>query len=338
MSCTSRGAGRRPARAAGRRHGQSLIEFAVVALVTYLLLAAIITFGFMFYAAQGTQSTADFLARELSRAPLPAGKVDLRNVLYGNPADPSLALSPAEQDAIWQFRARVFDPHYLVLAQADVLDEVNGGLDQAFVGSLPIVNQQLIPLMINDQLEEVRYFRYPGAVYQDSDPADDPRPPAPAATGLLVRIPMVVSRGEFGVEEIDWRAVVEPVLDASGNDAFPVTSAQMGLVALRLNYPVQSSVMSSFRHDAAAPDYPFEPTIGRPNAADDGAVTNGGGPWAPDGPLVASDNEFGAYAGAFGLGRQVAFASEQFRGTAAGVRPFRRVISAQAVYRREVFN
>ena len=48
-----------------RRHnraGQSLVEFAVVSLVLYMLLAAILTFGHMLYVAQGLQGAAD-LAR-----------------------------------------------------------------------------------------------------------------------------------------------------------------------------------------------------------------------------------------------------------------------------------
>jgi hypothetical protein len=81
--------------------------------------------------------------------------------------------------------------------------------------------------------------------------------------------------------------------------------------------------MSSFRPNPAGP---FEPTIGSPNIADDSAVN----PGAPLGDLVASDRPYGPYAGLYGLGQQAAFATP--------VRPFRRVVSAQAVYRREIFD
>src|SRR5580698_4608510 len=54
------------------RRGQSLVEFALVALVVYLLFAAIIEFGRLFFGAQTIQSVADFTARELSRAPISA--------------------------------------------------------------------------------------------------------------------------------------------------------------------------------------------------------------------------------------------------------------------------
>jgi hypothetical protein len=332
----------RASRNARQRRGQSLIEFALVALVTYLLLAAIITFGFYFYAAQGSQTTVDFLARELSRSPLPATKVTQFDVFYSDPAAEQSTgemLTPEEQNSVLQFRRRVYDDHYLVLRQDDVLDAINGGYNQSFVGRLPIVNQQLIPLMISDSIGGVRYFRYPGAVYQ-REPTIILLDPPP--TGYSVRIPIVVGRGELGVETINWVPVVEPVRDGENVDPFPINanSLQQGLVALRINYPVQSGAMSSFRRDPSAPDYPFEPTIGRPNAADDSAVVDNGGQWAPPpSSLVSTDSTtgFGTYAGPYGLGKQAAFGSPQFIGTATGVRPFRRVISAQAIYRREVF-
>ena len=55
-----------------RRHdaGQSLVEFGLVALVSYLLLAAIIEFGRVLFAAQLVQDAARVGARELSLTPL----------------------------------------------------------------------------------------------------------------------------------------------------------------------------------------------------------------------------------------------------------------------------
>ncbi len=53
------------------RRGQSLVEFAVVALVLYMILAAILTFGHAIYAAQGLQTAADLAAKEDTHAPLP---------------------------------------------------------------------------------------------------------------------------------------------------------------------------------------------------------------------------------------------------------------------------
>jgi hypothetical protein len=129
----------------------------------------------------------------------------------------------------------------------------------------------------------------------------------------------VVSYGADGAETIvSWFDVVEPV-DAA-NDPFPVSSK--GLVALRINYPFQSASMSGFRpqDDPLAVPGPENPVI--PIEADDTGLGGTSG-------AVSSDFEYGPYAGTHGLGRQAAWAKD--------VRPFRRVITAQAVYRREVF-
>ena len=58
-------------RCAGRS-GQAIIEFAVVGIVFYLLLAAILTFGHALYVAQGLQTSVDLASREISRTPLAA--------------------------------------------------------------------------------------------------------------------------------------------------------------------------------------------------------------------------------------------------------------------------
>ena len=63
---------RRSSRSGRPRSGQSLVEFAVVALVMHMMLAAILTFGHTLYVAQGLQTAADLGAREISRTPLPA--------------------------------------------------------------------------------------------------------------------------------------------------------------------------------------------------------------------------------------------------------------------------
>jgi hypothetical protein len=67
------------------------------------------------------------------------------------------------------------------------------------------------------------------------------------------------------------------------------------------------------------------PNIGNPIDAQDGAVQELNA--APGTTL--DDGAVGPYAGAFGLGRQFALAGRT-------VRPFRKLISVQAMYRREV--
>ena len=299
--------------AAGRnRRGQSLVEFAIVALVLYMLLAAILTFGHMLYVAQGLQGAADLAAREISRTPLGA--------------------TLSFDDAVFndeKVKARIYDPKYLVF-DLDTLASGESFFD--IVRNWPLLNQQLATLMIVDRPDlngdgtpDRNFIRYPGALLIDSTGNSE----------YTVGIPLVTTRAGDGVETIRWVNVIEEIKPDGATSPFSVASDQRGIVALRINYPFQSASMSSFRPNAAGP---FEPTIGQPNAADDGAVTQlnaapGGLTGAPlsDGELYA-----GTYGGQFGLGAQGAMGSQELTG-GRPVRPYRRVISAQAIYRREVF-
>jgi len=299
------------------RAGQSLVEFAVVSLVLYMLLAAILTFGHMLYVAQGLQGAVDLAAREISRTPLPAATT-LEAVL----ADGSL-------DVIYNEDNLVFD-----------LDTLGPGLSffQDVVSGWPVLNQQLATLMIVDRPDfdgdgtpDRNFIRYPGALLID----------ATKTSGYTVGIPLVTTRAADGVETIRWIPVVEEIepTDTTDpkHDPFSVNNTvTRGIVALRINYPFQSASMSSFRPNATGP---FEPTIGQPNAADDGGVIQLN--TAPGGitgaPLSDGEHYAGTYGGQFGLGAQGALGSAQLTG-GRPVRPFRRVISAQAIYRREIFS
>jgi len=288
------------------RSGQSLVEFAVVAFVLYMLLAAILTFGHALYVAQGLQGAADLAAREISRTPLPA-VTTFETVL----ADGSL-------DSVYQDDFLVFD-----------LDSLGGqSFFEDIVPGWPLVNQQLATVMIVDRPDfdgdgnpDANLIRYPGALLSD--------PSTP--TGYTVGIPLVTDRDATGSETIRWVNVVEEIENDANLDPFSVASPQQGIVALRINYPFQSASMSSFQPNLAGP---FEPTVGNRNVASDGGVTetNAGdrpGDFIPQ-PLIGGDNYAGTYGGQYGLGAQGAFGQT--------VRPFRRVISAQAIYRREVFS
>lgn len=300
------------------RAGQSLVEFAVVALVLYMLLAAILTFGHALYVAQGLQGAVDLAAREISRAPLPADET-FEDVLDSG------ALGPSDQN--------IFDDDFLVF-------DLNSLGDQNFftdiVPTWPRLNQQLATLMIVDRPDfdgdgsaDANLIRYPGALLED----------ASTPTGYTVGIPLVESRSTTGVESIRWIPVVEeidtensPADDSGANpDPFRVSSNAKGVVALRINYPFQSASMSSFRRTTANP---YDPTIGNPNVANDGGVVELNAADRP-GALVGQPLEVdriyaGTYGGKYGLGVQGAMGMT--------VRPYRRVISSQAIYRREVFS
>ena len=300
------------------RRGQSLVEFALVALVVYLLMAAIITFGFALFAAQTNQQVVDVAAREISRTPIPlqfaatGGTIKLEDVLYGNAnANPELT----------DVRSRVFDEHYLAL---DVTGMDATGI-RTLIGQLPVVNQMLTTLMFVDEVDGQQIMRYPGTLINDTESSDDPTGPSPS--GFLVRIAATDGRH---ADVIDWVRAFEPLSEddrtgAANPGPYELTSADRGVVSLRLNYPFQSAVMSSFRNDPDADDYPFDETIGRRNTVAGAQVV----PLPNNATAAPIDRTTGPYAGDIGLGSQGAFAEE--------VRPFTKLIVNQAVYRREVF-
>lgn len=302
------------------RRGQALVEFAIVALLMYLFLAAILTFGFLFYSAQTVQQAADLGARELSRAQLPA----------------SITFEEAIQDAA--VTGPVYDPDLLVF-DLDTLGSRNFFED--IVPMWPILNQQLASLMIVDRPvfddnSSANLLRYPGALITSDT----------SSTGYSVAIPLVETRGSDGTETIRWVPVVEEIDTESSNDNAGInpdpfsldnTSStgdpvvHRGIVALRINYPFQSASMSGFREN---PEGQFEANGLNPNAANDDEVVDTVNPGDRGGDLVGqkaqSGNAYaGTYGGTFGLGVQGALGRR--------VRPFRKLISAQAIYRREVF-
>jgi len=298
------------------RRGQSLVEFAVIALVLYMLLAAILTFGHMLYVAQGLQGAADLAAREIAKTPLQP------NVSF------ETAFTDGSLDSIYREEHLVFD-----------LDTLGPGESffEDIVSDWPLLNQQLATLMIVDRPDfdgdgtpDRRFIRYPGALLSDGD----------MPSGYTVGIPLVTARGVNGVESIRWVPVVEEIKRSDDQSLFNFETPDGGIVALRINYPFQSASMSSFANNAD----PFEPTIGSPNAADDGAVNElneGDRPGGLSGAPLVSDGPdpmyAGTYGGQYGLGAQGALGSQQLTG-GRPVRPFRRVLSAQAIYRREIFS
>jgi len=113
------------------------------------------------------------------------------------------------------------------------------------------------------------------------------------------------------------------------DDCGPLTTdpiSDRGLAAVRVNYPYQAATLSAFRPSAPTAIDPIPPNVANFIVAEDGSVSQVGD--APGTP-IDDGAATGAYAGAYGLGRQFALAGRT-------VRPFRKLISAQAVYRREV--
>ncbi len=132
-----------------------LVEFSLIVLTSYLILAAVLTFGLLLFQANLVQSVVDAGAQEIARMPLPA--------------DAALGLSlqsPANTDANTvkvnqpnsNFNTQIYDEQYLYIPQSQL-----GSLDLITYASqnLPLINRLLIPALIFDTDQQA--YRYPGA-------------------------------------------------------------------------------------------------------------------------------------------------------------------------------
>lgn len=290
--------------AAKHRRGGVLVEFAFIALAFYLLLAGTLEVGRMVFGLQTLQAASRVGARELAQIELPA--VSTFEEALANP----------------EVRASVYDPGRLVI---DVTG-LNDAAYQQLVDALPSVNRMLLPLMIRERMDlgggERDYLRYPGAVMRVVNPA-------PGESLYTVAIPRVLSRASTGAEEIDWVPVVEEVRPSANPAEAPFsvvsTGRQRGLVCLRINYPYQAATLSAYRvttnPDGSVVNTPIE-------ASDDGVVQAA----APPAGLTLANptSDPSANSGRYGMGEHYALNLT--------LRPYRRLLSAQSMFRREVFS
>jgi hypothetical protein len=288
-----------PRRAAA---GSVLVEFAFIALAFYLLFAGTLELGRLITVSQAIQNAARVGARELALVALP----------------PTSTFREALDNPVVQ--ARIYDPRLLAM------NVTNGEPDTA---SWPVVNRMLYPVMLRSRVGGNTFLHYPGAVLQ-----------LPSG-GYTVGVPQVVSRDANGTETIRWLPVVEEVRSDpndlnSGPFSLASTGPERGLVALRINCPYQATTLSAYKVEGTGPSGQPQNT---PILANDAGVAVQGA--APDNgttvaiqPATSGDpddpNTGGFNVGPYGLGQMIV-------GAGPPVRPFRRVISAQSLFRREVF-
>lgn len=315
--------------------GGALVEFALVSLVLYLLVAGAIDFGRLMFDANALQDVARVAAREMALAPVRADAT----------FDYALTCDAAnDADCLVDLKARVFDPACLVV---NLDDPVVAADPDAYFAAMPIVNRALRTLMITEP-SRPNILRFAGALLGDetggvcSATVRDGERAGP--TGLTVGIPLITARDPQGVETITWVPVIEEIRAAGDadcpsrgpfsliylaaqDDCGPLTSDPLpdrGLAAVRINYPFQAATLSGFISPPSTDVDPAPINIMNPIIAEDGGVLqNNAAPGVPIG-----DGAVGPYSGPFGLGRQLALAGRT-------VRPFRKLISAQAIYRRE---
>ncbi len=316
-----------------RKSGAILVEFAIVSLALYLILAAILTFGSAIWIGQNLQQAVDVGAQELSRMPLNPNSA----LGWGDISpDPS-----ADGSTLASINARVlneiYDEQYLIITPQEIDDAGYTG-NRAFLdyadAVLPLVNRLLVPVMIFDRQYQGGVWRYPGTIVQNTQTGQE-----------TVLVPILQDNNVSWVSPIEEIRVdhdglpsTEPVGPFSVIPPSPQPTGFIpGVVALRINYPFQSASMSSFSPD---PVDPTEPNVGNVNSADDSALTaNNSGAYALLVPENTYDDEDSSiHAGRYGLGRQIALPFDRDSIRQFGVRPYRRVLSLQAIYRREVFN
>jgi len=257
-----------------KRKGQSLVEFALVSLVMYLLLAAILTFGHALYVAQQVQMSADFLAREVSRQPLSSNST-LRDAL----------------DQTDVFDETLLDVEYSSNLQADI-------------ENWPIVNKMLSVVMLRQIVNGQERFRIPGMVERDVE--------GRTRYQIAKRLDAQLDNND------DWIDVVEEIEDGIYQLQIVDGEVQGGIVALRINYPIQSPLLTA-----------FSPPAQFGNETGIGTIDADASEFDTLSPVILDPVE-DLYGGDKGLGRQYAWGKQ--------VRPFRRIVSGQAVYRREVYD
>jgi len=280
--------------------GAVLVEFAVIALVLYLLLAALLSFGTLIQAGQVAQDVARLAARELALTPLPA--------------------TLTFEEALDATADRIFDPNQLVV-DLEAVTANNLDLDEYFA-TLPLVNRALRPVFVFDRVQDRRVLRFPGALLISPEPTA-------FNAGLTVGVPQVVGRSGGGGERIRWLPVVEEIRSdsndpTSGSFSAAAAGPDRGLVALRINIPSTASALASYD---APTTWPPEPNVGTPHLI--GPVTSVAGSAPPFGTPFAGAVGAGILGGEQGLGEMGALG--------VGVRPFRRVFVGQALFRREVY-
>lgn len=311
----------RSGRAERRRRGGVLVEFALVAFAVWLVLAGVLELGRAFSAQQILQHAAVTIARELSRLELP------------------------HDVAFEQALRSVVDTRFLVidaglLARCGIASfgaEGHGAeLDRLFSESLPVGNRLLRPLMIRDRLGDLELLRYPGALLVRTDGGVSGTSGCDAGSLYTVGIPQL----DEAAGTVRWHPVVEespgPSAGVPAREGFELRRGAWA--GIRLYYPFQSAALLAGRGTGIV-----DPATGREqqsfvdadaDLADQGLEALGASLLVGGGDAQTA-TEVATYAGVRGLGR--VFSALDASGAARAVRPYRRLLSATAGFRREVF-
>ena len=292
------------------RSGQALIEMAFLIPLLLVIIGATISFGLFFFQANVLQQAVDIAAQEISRFPFkPECELGLGD-LDVDPTDTNILMNDAT------FKLQIYDEKYLVIHDSEWAGF--SSFSEFANQNLPLLNRLLVPVMIRDPSYLGGVTRYPGAVVTNASGEE------------TVLIPIISYDTTTGAESlINWVAPVEEIRPGGGEGPFslnatnPAPSFVPGMVALRINYPAQSTTLINRTGDKGKVIID----------ADDPSIVDGntGGNYSLVMPAESGPASTTIHSGRYGLGRQAALLR------IAGVRPYRKVISVQAIYRREVF-
>lgn len=269
-----------------QRRGAVLVEFALIALVLFVFLAAVLDFGRAIHSSQIVQQAAETMARELSQTPLPA----------------SYTFETALNDP--GVRQKIYNDSLLVVS-------LPAGTDiyaYAQQNNWPLINQMLVPLMIIDPGTNTAY--YPGVWTPQNGGLKDPTTgryavPVSLEGGTANLVPVVEQISPNPSDPNAGPFSLTPDQPSSGNPT------PAGYVALRINFPFQAAGTVAFTQSGSG-DPPQNTPVAGP---------------------AANQSDLGSYGGGDGLGSMIAMST----GNGGTVRPFRRLVSGQAIFRREVF-
>lgn len=286
--------------------GQALVEMAFLLPLLVIIIGATLSFGLFFFQANVLQQAVDVTAQEISRMPFsPTAELGLGDL----DADSTTVMYDA------QFRAQIYDEQYLIIHDDDWAGYASF---QDYMDTLPLLNRLLAPVMVRDLTYAGGVTRFPGAIVTNNNTGNE-----------TVLIP-IIGYDENGNESlIDWVAPVEEIRPAGAEGPFSVIATRTspsfvpGMVALRINYPAQSTTLiNRVGADGEVIVDADDSTVGDGNTGSNYSL-------AVSGETGPADTTI--HSGRYGLGRQAALLVKN------GVRPYRKVMSVQAIYRREVF-
>ncbi|GJL55152.1 MAG: pilus biosynthesis protein TadE [Nitrospirales bacterium] len=279
--------------------GSVLVEFSLIAVALSLLIAFIVDVARMVFVSQLLQETARVAARELALIPLP----------------PALTFEQALRHPL--VKRRIYDPAALVIDMDQFQDSHRL---EKFLDGLPIVNRMLRPLMIAESItfagETRTVLRFPGVVVHEH-----------TSDGSLVwsiSVPAAGTSREQNAESSRWTSVLEEMKGSpedaqSGAFSLQPSShgARGGLVALRVNYPFQPLFMR-WQPQAILPDSVSISSIEQLNGASDSSGKSQNPKTSMSSPQSTTNTN----------------SQTIVSGT---VKEYPHILSAQAVFRREVF-